>query len=53
MEKRIIRAKDDLYSSLFLLTPGDTKAELDILLNAFLEFEQYYNEDAPLDKVLP
>lgn len=53
MEKRIIRAKDDLYSLLFLLTPGDTKAELDILLNAFLEFEQYYNEDAPLEKVLP
>ncbi|WP_404411541.1 putative ornithine decarboxylase [Companilactobacillus paralimentarius] len=53
MEKRIIRAKDDLNSLLFLLTPGDTKKELDTLLNAFLEFEQFYFEDAPLTKVLP
>lgn len=53
MEKRIIRAKDDLNSLLFLLTPGDTKTELDILLDAFLEFEKFYNEDAPLEKVLP
>jgi len=53
MEKRIIRAKDDLNSLLFLLTPGDTKEELDILLDAFLEFEKLYFEDAPLTKVLP
>ncbi len=53
IEKRIIRAKDDLNSLLFLLTPGDTKAELDTLLNAFLEFEKFYDEDAPLEKVLP
>lgn len=53
MEKRIIRAKDDLNSLLFLLTPGDTKKELDILLDAFLEFEKFYDEDAPLSKVLP
>lgn len=53
MEKRIIRAKDDLNSLLFLLTPGDTKEELDTLLDAFLEFEQFYFEDAPLTKVLP
>ncbi|PEG89680.1 ornithine decarboxylase [Lactobacillus sp. UMNPBX7] len=53
MEKRIIRAKDDLNSLLFLLTPGDTKEELDTLLNAFLEFERLYMEDAPLTEVLP
>lgn len=53
MEKRIIRAKDDLNSLLFLLTPGDTKAELDTLLEAFLEFEKYYLADAPLTEVLP
>ncbi|AUI72484.1 putative ornithine decarboxylase [Companilactobacillus alimentarius] len=53
MEKRIIRAKDDLNSLLFLLTPGDTKAELDILLQAFLEFEKLYLADAPLNEVLP
>lgn len=53
MEKRIIRAKDDLNSLLFLLTPGDKKEELDLLLEAFLEFERLYDEDAPLTKVLP
>lgn len=53
MEKRIIRAKDDLNSLLFLLTPGDSKEELDTLLQAFLEFEKLYNEDAALTKVLP
>ncbi|KRN99415.1 putative ornithine decarboxylase [Companilactobacillus kimchiensis] len=53
MEKRIIRAKDDLNSLLFLLTPGDTKEELNVLLDAFLEFEKLYFEDAPLTKVLP
>lgn len=53
MENRIIRAKDDLYSLLFLLTPGDTKQELDTLLNAFLQFEKFYNEDTPLSTVLP
>lgn len=53
MEKRIIRAKDDLNSLLFLLTPGDTEAELDTLLEAFLEFENFYQADAPLTEVLP
>jgi len=53
MEKRIIRAKDDLNSLLFLLTPGDSKEELDTLLDAFLEFERLYFADAPLTEVLP
>ncbi|MCH4008711.1 putative ornithine decarboxylase [Companilactobacillus sp.] len=53
MEHNIIRAKDDLNSLLFLLTPGDTKEELDQLLAAFLEFEHYYLNDTPLAEVLP
>lgn len=53
MENHIIRAKNDLNSLLFLLTPGDSKEELDSLLNAFLRFEKFYNEDAPLIDVLP
>lgn len=52
-EKHIIRAKDDLNSLLFLLTPGDTQENLDKLMSAFLEFEKFYNEDSPLEKVLP
>lgn len=53
MENHIIRAKNDLNSLLFLLTPGDTKEELDTLLDAFLKFEKYYNDDALVKDVLP
>lgn len=53
MENHIIRAKNDLNSLLFLLTPGDSQEELDTLLNAFLKFEQYYDEDALVKDVLP
>lgn len=53
MEKRIIRAKNDLYSLLFLLTPGDTRDDLDVLLDALLEFEKLFEQDAPLERVLP
>lgn len=53
MENHIIRAKNDLNSLLFLLTPGDSQEELDSLLNAFLKFEQYYDEDALVKDVLP
>lgn len=53
MENHIIRAKNDLNSLLFLLTPGDSQEELNTLLNAFLKFEQYYGEDALVRDVLP
>ncbi|MEN2348988.1 putative ornithine decarboxylase [Lactobacillus helveticus] len=53
MENHIIRAKNDLNSLLFLLTPGDSQEELDTLLNSFLKFEQYYDEDALVKDVLP
>ncbi len=53
MENHIIRAKNDLNSLLFLLTPGDSQEELDTLLDAFLKFEKYYDEDAFVKDVLP
>lgn len=53
MENHIIRAKNDLNSLLFLLTPGDSKEELDTLLEAFLKFEKCYTEDALVKDVLP
>ena len=53
MENHIIRAKNDLNSLLFLLAPGDTKEELDTLLDAFLKFEKYYNDDGLVKDVLP
>ena len=53
MENHIIRAKNDLNSLLFLLTPGDSQEELDTLLDAFLKFEKCYDEDALVKDVLP
>ena len=38
---------------MYLLTPGDTKEELDTLLDAFLKFEKYYNDDGLVKDVLP
>lgn len=52
-EHRILKAKADLNSLLFLLTPGDTTSDLDDLMTALLEFEQLYLSNAPLEKVLP
>ena len=52
-EKRVITCKSDLYSTLFLLTPGERDADLEALLTSFLEFEEYYLRDAPLEQVLP
>ena len=42
-----------MYSTLFLLTPGERDADLEALLTSFLEFEEYYLRDAPLEQVLP
>ncbi|MYU76578.1 putative ornithine decarboxylase [Ligilactobacillus salivarius] len=52
-EKRVITCKSDLYSTLFLLTPGERDADLEALLTSFLEFEEYYLRDALLEQVLP
>lgn len=52
-EERVITCKSDLYSTLFLLTPGERDADLEALLTSFLEFEEYYLRDAPLEQVLP
>lgn len=52
-EHRILKAKADLNSLLFLLTPGDTVSDLDALMTALLEFERLYLLDAPLEQVLP
>lgn len=53
LEKQIIRGKDDLNSLLFLLTPGDSESDLNILLDALLEFEKAYDADVSLQEALP
>lgn len=53
IEKRIIPGKSDLYSTLFFLTPGEDEQSMQTLLAAFLEFEELYLSEAPLEKALP
>lgn len=53
IEKRIIPGKSDLYSTLFFLTPGEDEQSMQTLLAAFLEFEELYLTEAPLEKALP
>lgn len=53
IEKRIIPGKSDLYSTLFFLTPGEDEQSMQTLLAAFLEFEELYLGEAPLEKALP
>lgn len=52
-KERVMSAKADLNSLLFLLTPGDESVELDILLQKLLEFEQDYEQDVRLVEILP
>lgn len=52
-EHYILKAKADLNSLLFLLTPEDTQSDLDALFDALMLFEQYYDEDVSLDIALP
>lgn len=52
-EHDILKAKADLNSLLFLLTPGDMDSDLEALMSALLEFESLYREDAPLKIALP
>ncbi|MDC7952605.1 putative ornithine decarboxylase [Liquorilactobacillus mali] len=52
-EQRVMSAKADLNSLLFLLTPGDRENELERLLEKLLDFEKKYEENAPLVDVLP
>lgn len=52
-ERRIMCAKADLNSLLFLLTPGESQAKLARLLSALLEFEKLYQANATVEEVLP
>ena len=52
-EHHILKAKADLNSLLFLLTPGDTNSDLDALFDALMLFEKYYLADVPLTVALP
>ncbi len=52
-ENKIIPEKSDLNSILFLLTPAESKAKMEHLIEHFVKFEELIKRDAPLGEVLP
>ncbi len=52
-ENGIVPEKCDLNSILFLLTPAETPAKMQHLVNEIARFERYIAEDALLSEVLP
>ncbi len=52
-EHGIIPEKSDLYSTLYLITPGETEAEMNALLDALLEFEHDYENQVSMEDALP
>ncbi|WP_302188472.1 putative ornithine decarboxylase [uncultured Lactobacillus sp.] len=52
-ERGIIPEKSDSYSTLYLLTPGESEAEMRTVLDALLDFEKAYENHAPLSEVMP
>ncbi len=49
----VIPEKCDLNDILFLMTPAESPTKLANLLTKLMRFEQYIDEDAPMEKVLP
>ncbi len=52
-ENSIIPEKSDLNSLLFLMTPAESQAKLERLVNQLTRFERMLDEDASLEAVLP
>jgi ornithine decarboxylase len=52
-ENRIVAEKNDLYSILFLLTPGVESSKAGTLLSWLVTFKKLHDENAPLLEVMP
>lgn len=52
-ENHVIPEKNDLNSILFLMTPAVGEGKMAMLLAALERFRDHYDEDHPLDQVLP
>ncbi|WP_130617289.1 ornithine decarboxylase [Dyella amyloliquefaciens] len=52
-ENHVIPEKNDLNSILFLMTPAVGEGKMAMLLAALERFRDHYDEDSPLDQVLP
>ena len=52
-ENRIIPEKNDFNSILFLMTPAETEAKINNLVEKLVRFEQHIKDDSLLSEVLP
>jgi ornithine decarboxylase len=52
-EQRVVPEKCDLNSILFLMTPAEDESKLNTLLAKLVKFKNLWDQDAPLDRVLP
>ncbi|NRO20420.1 putative ornithine decarboxylase [Lactobacillus helveticus] len=52
-EKHIIPEKADIYSTLYLITPGETEVDMETLYTALMDFEKAYLNNEPLKQVMP
>lgn len=52
-ENRIIPEKCDLNTILFLMTPAESKAKMDALVQQLVCFEALIDRNAPMEEVLP
>lgn len=52
-EKHIIPEKSDSYSTLYLLTPGESEVDMNGLFNALMDFEEAYLAKKPLKDIMP
>ena len=52
-ENRIIPEKCDLNTILFLMTPAESKAKMDALVDQLVRFEELIDRNAPMEEVLP
>jgi ornithine decarboxylase len=52
-EQNVVPEKCDLNSILFLMTPAEDESKLNTLLARLVKFKNLWDQDAPLDEVLP
>ena len=52
-ENRIIPEKCDLNTILFLMTPAESKAKMDALVDQLVRFEELIDRNAAMEEVLP
>lgn len=52
-ENRIIPEKCDLNTILFLMTPAESKGKMDALVDQLVRFEEFIDDNAPVEEVLP